>query len=242
MNASDKPEMPATPETAEMPEAPEKPGKPYHHGDLRRALVQTAAAMLAEDDAQQFTLREVARRAGVSHAAPYKHFPDKAALLAELARGGLLQLQQAMHAAATPRPGSARHELLAVAQAYIAFGVARPALYRLMFGAVVAAQQAAPQPAGPPDAPAVEAAAPAPEDAPAQDPAPTPLRLLQELLQRGQQAGVFKRRPASGQAAACWAQVHGLTLLAIDGQLLPQHVGDAPMAAALATLLEGLLT
>ena len=63
--------------------------RPYHHGDLRRTVIETAMAMLNEEKDWQFTLREVARRAGVSHAAPYKHFPDKAALLAEMALLGL---------------------------------------------------------------------------------------------------------------------------------------------------------
>ena len=66
--------------------------RPYHHGDLRRTIIETAMAMLHEDKGWQFTLREVARRAGVSHAAPYKHFPDKAALLAEMALLGFARL------------------------------------------------------------------------------------------------------------------------------------------------------
>ncbi|MGH8286574.1 MAG: TetR/AcrR family transcriptional regulator, partial [Steroidobacteraceae bacterium] len=56
---------------------------PYHHGDLRRTLIETALTMLTEEGAWNFTLREVARRAGVSHTAPYNHFADKSALLAE---------------------------------------------------------------------------------------------------------------------------------------------------------------
>ena len=70
----------------------EDPARPYHHGDLKRVVIETAQAMLREDKGWQFTLREVARRAGVSHAAPYKHFPDKSALLAELAALGFHQL------------------------------------------------------------------------------------------------------------------------------------------------------
>ena len=74
---------------------PDTTDRPYHHGDLRRALIETAMGMLHEDKGWQFTLREVARRAGVSHAAPYKHFPDKAALLAEMALLGFDRLRQA---------------------------------------------------------------------------------------------------------------------------------------------------
>jgi len=192
--------------------------RPYHHGDLRRVVIETAKDMLREDKGWQFTLREVARRAGVSHAAPYKHFPDKRALLTELVIQGFEQLGQEMTAAMTPRPRSSRKELQAVAGAYVQFGVANPALYRLMFSSE------------------------------AGDPSSVHLNervlrtfgVLLDVLARGQQAGLIRKRPVQGQAAACWAQVHGLTMLSIDGLLLPEKVGANPVNAALTTLLEGL--
>ncbi|MFO1206277.1 MAG: TetR/AcrR family transcriptional regulator [Burkholderiales bacterium] len=192
--------------------------KPYHHGDLRRVVVETAAAMLREDKGWQFTLREVARRAGVSHAAPYKHFPDKASLLLELALRGFDQLSEEMKAAITPRPRSLRKEILAAAGAYIAFGVNNPSLYRLMFSSD----------AGDPHVSHLSERAMA------------ALGVLMDLLARGQQSGALKRRPLPGQAAACWAQVHGITMLSIEGLLMPEKVGTAPVKAALDTLLEGL--
>lgn len=192
--------------------------RPYHHGDLRRVIVETAAAMLREDKGWQFTLREVARRAGVSHAAPYKHFPDKASLLLELALGGFDQLSQEMKAAITPRPRTVRKELLAAAGAYIAFGVNNPSLYRLMFSSD----------AGDPHV------------AHLSERALAALGVVVDTLGRGQLSGAFKRRPLPGQAAACWAQVHGITMLSIEGLLMPEKVGSAPVQAALDTLLDGL--
>src|SRR3954464_15000445 len=94
------------------------PNRPYHHGDLRRALIETALDMLAEEKGWQFTLREVARRAGVSHAAPYKHFPDKAALLAELAMIGFDRLRESLSVAKPKAPQSLRDEIASVAHAY----------------------------------------------------------------------------------------------------------------------------
>ena len=192
--------------------------RPYHHGDLRRVVIETAGHMLREDKGWQFTLREVARRAGVSHAAPYKHFADKNALLAELAIQGFEQLGRDMTAVVTPRPRSVRKELQAAANAYVQFGVANPALYRLMFSSE----------AGNPSSVHLN------------ERVLRTFAVLLDILERGQQAGMFRKRPVQGQAAACWAQVHGLTMLSIDGLLLPEKVGGNPVNAALTTLFEGL--
>jgi len=192
--------------------------RPYHHGDLRRAVIETASAMLREDNNWQFTLREVARRAGVSHGAPYKHFPDKESLLAELARQGFEQLQEAL-AASTARSRSIRKELLAAGTANVRFGVGNPALYRLMFGSGTGSRTAGVH----------------------LRERTLPTRgFLVDILRRGQEAGVFKKHALQGQAAACWAQVHGLTLLSIDGLLMAEKVGADPVEAALVHLLEGL--
>lgn len=193
--------------------------KPYHHGDLRRALVETAAEMLREEQGSTFTLREVARRAGVSHGAPYKHFADKNALLSELAMQGFDQLRDALQAAVPARSRRLmKNDFLAAARAYIAFGMDNPSLYRLMFG--TAAGNA--------------------HDLQLGERAMAALGVLLDLIERGQQTGAVRRRPVANQAAACWALVHGLTLLGIDGLLLPEKVGTSPIEGALAALLEGL--
>lgn len=192
--------------------------RPYHHGDLRRALLDTAMGMLHEDKGWQFTLREVARRAGVSHAAPYKHFPDKAALLAEMALLGFDRLREAVTNPKRRQPKSLRDEFFAMAGAYVRFGVSNPALYRLMFSAD--AGKAA--------------------DVHLSERALAAFGVLIELLKRGQTDGVLRKRDVRGQAAACWAQMHGITMLTIDGLLLPEKVGPKPLDAALLTLFEGL--
>jgi AcrR family transcriptional regulator len=197
---------------------PDTTDRPYHHGDLRRALIETAMGMLHEDKGWQFTLREVARRAGVSHAAPYKHFPDKAALLAEMALLGFDRLRQATMTAKSRRPKSLRDEFFAIGRAYVQFGVSNPSLYRLMFSA---------------DA---DGAA----DVHLNERALAAFGVLIELLKRGQTEGILRKRDVRGQAAACWAQMHGITMLTIDGLLLPEKVGPKPLDAALMTLFEGL--
>ncbi len=204
---------------AQARDEPTKSHRPYHHGDLRRVILETAEAMLKEENGWRFTLREVARRADVSHAAPYKHFPDKETLLLELALRGFDQLKLGMVTAITPRPRSARKELLAVGHAYIAFGLRNPSLYRLMFS-----RHAGESPIAHLSERALGA-----------------FQVVLDVLARGQQSGAFKHRPVRAQGAACWAIVHGLTLLSTEGLLLPEKVGVAPVQAALDTLLEGVV-
>jgi AcrR family transcriptional regulator len=194
------------------------PNRPYHHGDLRRAVIETALDILREEKGWQFTLREVARRAGVSHAAPYKHFPDKAALLAEIAMIGFDRLRACLAAAKPKAAKTLRDEITPIARAYVAFGTDNPALYRLMFSA---------------------------EEGKAvgmhlNERALAVFDVVLEILRRGQAAGSIRKRPIEDQAAAAWGLVHGMTMLAIDGLLVPGKVGSAPLDAALSTLVEGL--
>ena len=108
--------------------------RPYHHGDLAAALLAAAEAELAEAGVEGFSLRKVARRAGVSHAAPAHHFGDVQGLLTALAAEGFrrfLATQNAHEAGAAP---DARSQMLAAGLGYVAFARERPALFRLLFG------------------------------------------------------------------------------------------------------------
>jgi len=110
--------------------------KPYHHGDLRAALLLAAEAELAAHGIEAFSLRQVARRAGVSHAAPAHHFRDARGLLTALAAEGFRQFlatQAAREAKAAPDPSS---QMVAAGQGYVDFALSRPALFRLLFGSV----------------------------------------------------------------------------------------------------------
>lgn len=106
----------------------------YHHGDLRAALIEAAAELVAEEGEAALSIREVARRAGVSHAAPYHHFPTKEHLLEAVADAGFAKLDTAMEAALQPmdeRQPVPRFEALGLA--YVRFAATRPRLFRLMF-------------------------------------------------------------------------------------------------------------
>lgn len=106
-----------------------------------------------------------------------------------------------------------------MAQAYLAFGMANPALYRLMFGGVLANVN----------------------DVHLEPRALGAFEVVIDLLKQGQAAGFIRKRPVRGQAAACWSQLHGLTMLMLDGLLLPEKVGENAAEAVLATLREGLV-
>lgn len=107
----------------------------YHHADLRSALLAAARRMLERDGPAALSLREVARRAGVSHNAPYRHFADRAALLAALAAEGFDTLAARMRAAAEKAVPARR--LGASGGAYVRFALGEPNLFRLMFGGLV---------------------------------------------------------------------------------------------------------
>ena len=108
------------------------PDRPYHHGDLAPSLRQAARAILEEQGLEGLSLRSVARRAGVSHAAPYRHYPSREALLADVASEGLAQLRAELAQAATP--GTRAELILQIGGAYLRFASRHPGLLRLMFG------------------------------------------------------------------------------------------------------------
>jgi AcrR family transcriptional regulator len=105
----------------------------YHHGDLRNGLLEAARGILEEESLAALTLRAVARRAGVSHAAPYRHFPKHEARLGELSIEGFDELREALVEAAKAQ-GSEPDKIANIGAAYMRFVAQRPALARLMFG------------------------------------------------------------------------------------------------------------
>src|ERR1044071_9801724 len=106
--------------------------RPYHHGDLRRALVEAARRLLESEGPTALSLRAVAREAGVSPAAPYHHFKDKCELIDAVAHEGWEELGQAIAKARATAP-SAREALTNIGVAYVCFARDNPALYRVMY-------------------------------------------------------------------------------------------------------------
>lgn len=110
-------------------------GRSYHHGDLRAALLRAALELLAERGEAGISLREVARRAEVSHNAPYRHFADREALLAALAEQGFSELLVRMQVAADGLAAARR--LAALGRCYVAYALEQRGLFRLMFASAL---------------------------------------------------------------------------------------------------------
>jgi AcrR family transcriptional regulator len=105
--------------------------RPYHHGDLRRAIVEAAVDLVRETQSVEFSIRELARRAGVSHNAPYKHFADKRDLLAAVSAAGFELLESRM-ASATSGRSTPRAKIAGIARDYVRLGIENPALHSIV--------------------------------------------------------------------------------------------------------------
>ena len=199
--------------------------RPYHHGNLPAALVEAALALLEETQDWAFSLREVARRADVSHNAPYKHFPEKRDLLAAVAARGFEALAERT-LSSLERATDARARLLACGQAFVAHALANPALYRLMFSAALTSPEAG--------RPAIEKAAAAKVRA-----------IVDATLADAVRSGAFPSsmsNPREGAAAslAMWSLLHGLSMLAIDDFVGPPKDVETLVEPFLGALLDGI--
>jgi AcrR family transcriptional regulator len=176
----------------------------YHHGNLRMELVREAVALAREKGAAGVVLREVARRAGVSHNAAYRHFADREELLREVAQAGMDDLATAMRGRLDRRLGGttearARRRLRELGTAYVEFALAEPGLFGVAFSA------------HPTEEPAEESAAePAWEG---------PYDLLCQALDGLVSAGVMTAERREGAEIVCWSAVHGFAMLHLDGPL-----------------------
>ena len=180
---------------ASRPRAPrrKRPGD-YHHGDLRAALVAHATALLRKEGAEALTLRAVARAAGVSEAAPYRHFANRRELVGAVAAEGFRRMQEAMMAAMQK---GGREGLRGVATAYVRFALENPAEYRVMFGPEVAKTDDLPE---------------------LRDTGRGVLDFVAHGMAALQQAGLIGPGDPQLMAVVTWAQLHGLVMLALDGQ------------------------
>lgn len=189
----------------------------YHHGNLREALLDQALASLRKHGAADLSLRDLARAIGVSQAAPYRHFPDKDSLLAQLATQGYRELARAMRTALEQVSAAATSRLQAAGVGYVQFAVTHPEQYRLMFGSYRIDQAR--------HADLLTAASDA-------------YSVLLETVNEGVESGELRNEPVEALTAAAWSIVHGLASLIIDERLNPKA---SPNVAAIAERVTRLL-
>ena len=170
----------------------------YHHGDLSRALLEEAVRTIHRGGAETLTLRGVGERLGVSRTALYRHFADKSSLLAAVAREGFRTLRAEL-LGAWQKHGGGQQGFSAMGEAYVRFAVANPSHYRVMFGRYV-------------DRAGVRDAGLAQEGAGA-------FQVLVDAIVSSQAEGWLRADNPLGLAQYIWATVHGIAMLAIDGQL-----------------------
>jgi len=169
----------------------------YHHGDLRRALLDAAVTAIAQVGIEGLTLKQLAQQLGVTHAAPYRHFKDKQALLDEVAAIGFERLSQRMQRAFEAEHASARAQFLATGFAVVEFAVKHPGYYRTMFFGHMGST--------------LRALANAPPD--------TAFRRLLGYVEAWQRAGLLQRKAPITLALTIWPCTHGLACLCMSGQL-----------------------
>lgn len=185
--------------------------RPYHHGDLRAALVTAAIEMLEAGEA--YSMRAVARRAGVSQTAPYRHFADRDALDAAVAIEGFLDLRESLSRTLADVPEGTRPvEVLAeLGVSYVAFALRRPAVFRLMFG----------NECDEADSDRVQASGALHE-------------VLNDVLDR-----LLPDQASPELATALWSLAHGLAFLHLDGKYRPEPADEvaARVRASVAAIL-----
>lgn len=168
--------------------------RPYHHGNLKPALLKAAVELIAEVGPAAFTLREVARRAGISHNAPYRHFREKNELLAAVAAEGFDRLCEALeNPASGPRAPAALRRLHAAGLGYIRFALHSPEHMVVMFDWPLAFDRY-------------------PELATA---ARRAFSILQDSVEAAQREGSLPEGDPADLACVAWSMVHGVAKLAI---------------------------
>lgn len=172
----------------------------YHHGDLRRALLEEALRTIQTRGVEALTLRNVGEKLGVSRTALYRHFADKPSLLAAVGREGFRLLRVALNEA-FDNHGRGREGFEAMGRAYVRFAAEHRSHYRVMFGGFI------------------ESCA---RDAAFIEEARSAFQVLVDALVEQQQRGLIRKDDPMLQARWIWSMVHGISMLVIDGQLRGQ--------------------
>jgi AcrR family transcriptional regulator len=172
--------------------------KTYHHGDLKNALIKAGVDILAKDGVVGLSLRKVASKAGVSHAAPYSHFADKQALIAAISTEGFRQLHERVSAVAEKHKDEPSMQLIEVGWAYVQFALDDPDRFKVMFSGVLDKAKEYP-----------EFVAESQRN----------FQLVKMIVETNQAAGVLRSGPSDLMALSAWGIIHGFIMLLLEGQI-----------------------
>jgi AcrR family transcriptional regulator len=172
----------------------------YHHGNLRKVLIEAGLKLIAKKGVDALTLREIGARVGVSRMAPYRHFTDKQDLLKAIRKAGFDQFAEALEAARSDPRLPFFERLQGMALAYVRFAAEYPAHYEVMFGSSF-------RPAG------------------REESGDRAFSILVETVREGQELGEIKDGDPVMFANALWAQVHGISTLGIETDLSEDGAG-----------------
>ncbi len=194
----------------------------YHHGNLRKSLIDAALSHLKSEGSETLSLRALARKAGVSQTAPYRHFRDKTALLEELAAHSFNLLTERMLAASAPFGDDPARRIVAIGTSYVQFARDEPALFFLIFG---------PHSLHKNGNEALEKAG------------RRCFRVLLDTIEAGIDAGVLVDEPPIRMANGAWSTAHGLASLVVNGRDNPEQCGslENETEATLALMVRGLM-
>jgi AcrR family transcriptional regulator len=172
--------------------------KSYHHGDLKNALIQAGVEILSREGLEGLSLRKVAQRAGVSHNAPYSHFPDKQSLIAAISTEGFKQLYEGLDAAISSYPDDPKRQLQEGAWAYVQFAMDNTDTFKIMFSGVLEKEK---------EYPAFVKIS------------HKTFERVVDVVHACQEAGLLRSTPAEIMAVAVWGQIHGIISLMLEGQI-----------------------
>lgn len=194
--------------------------KNYHHGRLRETLIEAGIAILEEEGIHALSLRKVAKRAQVSHAAPYRHFEDKIALLCAIAEEGFKQLIADIEEITIATADDPQVRLYELGRSYILFGIKHPAQLTLMFSDLLksGSSESLSETAG------------------------QSFTLLQNAVEAAQAAGIVKAGAPNILARAFWAMEHGLAMLMKEGFFddEDEEIRNQTIKESLSNLMTGL--
>ncbi len=178
--------------------------KAYHHGDLKNALIKAGVEILAEEGVTGLSLRKAARKAGVSHAAPYAHFTDKQALIAAISTEGHIKIYKKITQVMEQYPDDPLIQLVEVAWAYVKFGMEEPDHFKITFSGAVEKEH---------DYPALL------------DITGKNFGLVRQLVACCQAAGILDPGEPDLVAVGVWGLVHGFVSLLQEGQVSHAVIG-----------------